>query len=373
MILTDGYVSVEKEAFDLIRNNLANANFFPFGIGSSVNRYLIEGMAHAGMGTAFVVTSSDNASASAEKFRKYIQQPVLTNIKTSYEGFEVYDVEPLSMADVFAERPLLIFGKWKGHPEGSIRIQGITGEGKYEKVIEVKDFSPEEGNAALRYLWAREKIKVLDDYASLDLYTSDLEREVTALGLEYNLLTRYTSFVAIDNQIRNADGSYTTVNQPLPLPEGVSNYAIGGISPMVQGSSGQKMKSYNGGATGRTIALEELCPSLKEKDDLVFSVVETLAEFTGHKHGVYAFMYEQLRYPVDAIARGLEGEVFVKFTIEKDGSLSDIEILSSTEAVFDQEAERLIRLTDKQWIAARQGGIAVRSSMIIKVVFQLTE
>jgi Ca-activated chloride channel family protein len=61
IIATDGYVHVEKEAFDLIRNNLGKANMFPFGIGSSVNRFLIEGMARAGMGESFVITRPEDA------------------------------------------------------------------------------------------------------------------------------------------------------------------------------------------------------------------------------------------------------------------------------------------------------------------------
>ena len=112
VILTDGYVTVEKETFDLIRNNLDEANFFSFGIGSSVNRYLIEGMAHVGMGMPFIVENGEKATSTASRFSKYIQQPVLTNIEVDFEGFDVYDVEPLAMADVFAERPLIIFGKY---------------------------------------------------------------------------------------------------------------------------------------------------------------------------------------------------------------------------------------------------------------------
>ncbi len=377
VILTDGYVSVEKEAFDLIRNNLGNANFFPFGIGSSVNHYLIEGLAHAGMGSPFVVTSGEYAYATAEKFRNYIQNPVLTNIEISYDSFEVYDVEPLSMADVFAERPLIIFGKWKGKAEGNIRIEGTSGEGQYTKILDVNDYTANARNAALTYLWAREKIRVLDDYASLNLYTLNLEEEVTALGLKYNLLTRYTSFVAIDNQIRNEDGTFTTVNQALPLPEGVSNYAVGGISGYgTQKSSLPKMYHSLSGA-GQVVKCREVSLSIsdgsaEEKNDEVLVLVEKMAEFTGDKDGVEAFLKKNLNYPVDALGDGLEGSVYVEFVVDKDGSISDIEIVSSTDSIFEQEAIRLIKLTNKKWKAARQSGNKVKSRMVLEIVFELT-
>ena len=114
IIVTDGYVSVEEEAFDLIRNNLAQANMFAFGIGSSVNRHLIEGLAHVGMGEPFIITRPDKAGAEAERFRQMISSPVLTQVKVSFTGFDVYDVEPSSVPDVMSCRPVLVFGKWRG-------------------------------------------------------------------------------------------------------------------------------------------------------------------------------------------------------------------------------------------------------------------
>ena len=226
IIATDGYVSVEEEAFDFIRNHLDDANMFAFGIGSSVNHHLIEGMAHVGMGEPFVITKPDEAPAQAERFRKMIQSPVLTNVKVTFNGLSTYDVEPASIPDVLAERPVIVFGKWRGKPQGKIRLTGISGDGTYTDSIDVSAAQPQKSNEALKYLWARHRITLLSDYNKL---RSDDKRikEVTELGLTYNLLTAYTSFVAIDNQIRNKDGKPETVNQPLPLPQGVSDYAVG--------------------------------------------------------------------------------------------------------------------------------------------------
>ena len=62
MVVTDGYVNVEPEVFDLIRRNLGQANLFTFGVGTSVNRHLLEGMAQVGMGSPFVVLNPKEAS-----------------------------------------------------------------------------------------------------------------------------------------------------------------------------------------------------------------------------------------------------------------------------------------------------------------------
>ena len=227
VIVTDGYVSVEAEVFDLMRKNLGDANMFAFGIGSSVNRHLIEGMARIGMGEPFVITKPDQALITATKFRKLIESPVLTGINIDFGKFKAYDVEPPSIPDVMADRPVIVFGKWRGSPLGSISLQGYSGKQRFLKKIDVSKIKTLESHSALRYLWARHKIALLTDYNRLNKQDERV-KEVTNLGLTYNLLTAYTSFVAVDTQIRVQDGQAVTVKQALPLPQGVSDYAVGG-------------------------------------------------------------------------------------------------------------------------------------------------
>jgi Ca-activated chloride channel family protein len=238
--MTDGYVSVEKGVFDLMEKKMGSANFFSFGIGSSVNRYLIEGMARMGKGEPFVVTGQDEAQAAADKFIKYIKSPVLTDIKVKFDGFDAYDVEPVSVPDLFAQRPLVISGKYK-HASGRIVVTGKTANGNFEKVIEIGSIGQDAKNEAVKYLWARERVAKLDDYSQVG---SDVKEEVTQLGLKYHLMTAYTSFVAVDKVVRET-GEVVTVKQPLPLPEGVSDYAVG--------DKEESEQSYNaapyGGAT----------------------------------------------------------------------------------------------------------------------------
>ena len=225
IVVTDGYVNVEKEVFDIIRSKSDEANTFAFGIGSSVNRYIIECMAHVGMSEPFIILGPEHADKEAEKFRMYINNPVLTQIKKSFSGLDVYDVEPLTVPDVMAERPVIIYGKYRGKAQGAMTITGVAGKKKFKKTTDVSKVKPSPQHAALRYLWARKKIQVLDDYGKLGYGTA--QDEVTKLGLQYGLLTTYTSFVAIEEKIANSTHDLTTVKQPLPMPAGVENSAIG--------------------------------------------------------------------------------------------------------------------------------------------------
>ncbi|MEN3330919.1 MAG: Ca-activated chloride channel [Blastocatellia bacterium] len=227
VLVTDGYVSGEKGVFDYIRDHLDQSNLFSFGIGSSVNRYLIEGVAKAGMGEAFVVSQEAEAPALAAKFREYIQSPVLTNIQVRASGFDIYDVHPAHVPDLFAQRPVILFGKWRGPASGTIELQGKTGQGEYSTRLDVAGVQPDEANQALRYLWARSRITELSDYGSKDL-DADQISNITALGLKYNLLTQYTSFIAVREVVSNTQGPAKDVDQPSPLPLGVSDLAVGG-------------------------------------------------------------------------------------------------------------------------------------------------
>lgn len=227
VIVTDGYVTVEKDVFDLIRNNNNQANTFIFGIGGSVNRYLIEGIARAGMSEPIIVLDDSETNSKAEKFREYISQPVLTQIKVNYpKDFEVYDVQPLTVPDVFANRPIIVYGKYKGTPSGKIQLKGYAGRKRWKAEIDVSKALSNKNNEALRYLWARKQIQTLDDYGSLGYGENKNKEAVTELGLKYNLLTNYTSFIAIEEKIVNING-VETIKQTVPLPKNVSKAAVG--------------------------------------------------------------------------------------------------------------------------------------------------
>ena len=228
VIATDGYVNVEREAFGLVRDRLDDASVFAFGIGTSVNRHLIEGLARAGEGLPFVVLGPGEAPRAASRFLEYIESPLLTGVEVSTPGFQAYDLEPGRVPDLFAARPLVLSGKYRGEATGEIVITGFTGEGRFERRVKVDRSRLVSGGEVLRHLWARERLSAIADTAGPGA-GDETRQEITRLGLEYGLLTEYTSFVAIDQRRRREDGRVETVKQPLPLPEGVSDMAVGSV------------------------------------------------------------------------------------------------------------------------------------------------
>jgi Ca-activated chloride channel family protein len=225
-IITDGYVDIEDEAFELVRTNLNRANLFAFGIGSSVNRHLIEGLARVGQGEPFVVTGADSAEPAAANFREYISSPVLTRVALDFGGFDTYDVEPIAIPDVLAQRPVIVFGKWRGSKTGHITVRGRSGDLPYVNSFDLAQTTTLPSADGLAHLWARSRIARLGDLASLKA-TDERVAAITNLGLNYNLLTKYTSFVAVDDVVRRTTPTLQSVKQPLGLPRGVENSAVG--------------------------------------------------------------------------------------------------------------------------------------------------
>lgn len=303
VVITDGYVSVEKEAFELIRNNLDQANVFTFGIGSSVNRYLIEGMAKVANSESFVATTMSEAQEVAEKFKRYIATPLLTQVQIEAKGFDVYDVAPNSIPDVFAARPVTVYGKYHGKPKGTLMVTGYYGKKKFRQEYKVSHGHLSKANKALRYLWARKKIAELDDYKKL--FNADVKDSVVALGLKYNLATNYTSFVAVDEAIVNKDGSMKTIKQPLPMPQHVNNSAVGAAAEV-------KVKT-----------------NFKKTFKVVFNDVLSTSE---KRHVTLAFkaIYSRI------VDRHLDRYESIRVQFNKNGQIVKIEILENEEWVYDK-------------------------------------
>lgn len=359
VILTDGYISAENDVFDFIRENSNNTNFFSFGIGSSVNRYLIEGMAHMGNGEPMIVTNEKDAEQQAEKFRNYIQTPVMTQIKVDYNMFNVYDVEPIAIPDMLAERPIAIFGKYKGTPVGNIRVQGKTGGKDFSQTINLNSIKANENLGALRYLWARERIKQLSYYDNNRYKWQDdkdnFKDKITQLGLKYGLMTNYTSFIAVDDRIVTEKGN-VTVRQPSPMPEGVSDYAV------MQGVVLDDLE--------KVVIAAPTAPMREEQ--AIFKSTEQPPVFPGGQAELMKYLAANLQYPKDLVEAGIEGRVVVQFVVNEDGSISDVKVLQSLHPSADAEAVRLIKGMPR-WIPGKQNGKPVRVYYTIPIRFRLTQ
>ena len=255
--MTDGYVGNDFAIIDAVRQNAGTTRVFSFGIGNSVNRFLLAGIAHAGRGEVEYVTLVGQADAAAERFHERILAPVLTDIEIDWGALPVTSVYPQHIPDLFSAKPLMIHGRLSGPAEGTITLRGNTGRGTFARQIEVSAPETRPDHDALASLWARAKVKDLMHQDLTGVQSGNLplhlRDQITALGIEFRLMTQFTSFVAVEEMTITVGGEPTTITVPVEMPDGVSYEGVFGpperrqFRPL-QGST------FGGGGGGRGVA-----------------------------------------------------------------------------------------------------------------------
>lgn len=231
--MTDGYVGNDMEIIGEIQKH-PNARVFAFGIGSSVNRYLLDKMAEEGRGEVEYVSLRDDGSAAARRFHERVRNPLMTDISVDWSGLPVEDVYPKRVPDLFGAKPVVLTGRYTGHASGTIKLRGKMSGRDVVREIPVNLPEADSHHDVLATLWARTRIDDLmsKDYKGAQQGTMQerLKETITQLGLEYRLMTQYTSFVAVEEVVVTDGGQPRRVEVPVELPEGVNNNAIGEYS-----------------------------------------------------------------------------------------------------------------------------------------------
>ncbi|HEX8734331.1 MAG TPA: TonB family protein [Pyrinomonadaceae bacterium] len=222
--MTDGEVGNDTEIIAEVKK-YRGARVFAFGIGSSVNRYLLDNIAKEGRGEVEYVALEDDGSAAARRFHERIRNPLLTDVSIDWNGLPVADVYPQKIKDLFSAKPVIVHGRYTGAMTGTIRLRGKVGGQDFVREIPFNLPASETQNDALATLWARQKI---DDLMSANWnveeseprITPQLKAAVTKIGLDYRLLTEFTSFVAVEEKVVNYRGKPRKVRVPVYAPAG---------------------------------------------------------------------------------------------------------------------------------------------------------
>jgi hypothetical protein len=225
--LTDGYIGNESEILARIQEKLGSARIFSFGIGSSVNRYLLKKMAQLGRGAARFVRYDEHPDEAVRTFVDRISRPYLTDIEIDWGGLDAFEVYPPYWPDLFADQPVVLHGRYEEPGEAAITISGhIAGE-PWKTRVAARFPAQEHENEAIAVLWARACIDDLMDQMH-EGEDEEVKAAIIDLALDYRLMSPYTSFVAVEEKVVNRDGRQVTVQVPVPMPEGVSYEGVFG-------------------------------------------------------------------------------------------------------------------------------------------------
>jgi len=228
--MTDGYVGNDMAILAEMKKH-PNARVFSFGIGSSVNRFLLDKMAELGRGEVEYVGLSDDGSLAAKRFHERVRSPLLTDITIDWGQLEVHDILPGRIPDLFDAKPLVITGRYSSPGKGIVRVSGKVAGNSISREIVVDLPVAEEQHEVVATLWARRKIAHLmnRDFGGIQQGTpkAEVKQAIVRLGLEHKLLTQYTSFVAVEEQVITAGGEPRRIDVPVELPDGVSYVMVG--------------------------------------------------------------------------------------------------------------------------------------------------
>ena len=217
--LTDGYIGNEAEILAEVHRRIGNARIFSFGVGESVNRYLMERMARVGRGAVAYLGLNDSAEEVMGAFFERVSRAALTDVEVDWGGMTVSDIYPGHLPDLFVGRPLVVAGKFQGE-HTAVTVSGLVGGTRRAFVAE----AAEAGNAgpSLAKVWARANIAELSDrQATAGDRHGELGDAIRRVALRHQLVSKYTSFVAVDSSERT-EGEYgVSVQQAVPVPDGV--------------------------------------------------------------------------------------------------------------------------------------------------------
>lgn len=229
--MTDGYVGNDMEIISEVQKH-PNARVFSFGIGSSVNRFLLDKMAEQGRGEVEYVSLNDDGSAAARRFHERVRNPLLTDISIDWNGLPVTDVYPNRIPDLFGAKPVIVTGRYTAAGRGVIRLRGKMAGQDFVREVPVNFPETQDQNDVLSSLWACNRIADLmdQDYQGLQQGTMkpELKESITSLGLDYRLMTQFTSFVAVEEMIVTDGGQPRRIDVPVEVPEGVSREGVFG-------------------------------------------------------------------------------------------------------------------------------------------------
>ena len=409
LLLTDGYVGGEDTMFRVVRRHLGGARLFSMGVGSSVNRYLLEGLAEMGRGDVIYHFGNKPLGAAVAEFYDRIAHPALSDIEIDWGGLEVSDQYPSEVPDLWAGQPMRVVARYQpgedavdGQLTTVITVRGVLGTTPvaWELPLEVPAIEPQ--HEALDSLWARRKIRDLQWYPR-GRSPAEVKQAVIDVALEHHLVSSYTSLVAIDDEPSPCGPAGIHVSVPNAAPAGVSMVGgeygesggvLGSLSGgaggllgakgVQYGAGGQSMRGsglagggsamglaglgtkgragghsrYGTGGGGFSAHAADAVGTISGSPIILGSLDKSIVDAVIKRHlNAIRYCYERELQKNPS----LMGKVVVKFVIAKDGSVSTAAIKSST--MNDSVVERCLtgRFLRMQFPAPGSGGIVVVS------------
>lgn len=348
--MTDGQIGNEPQIIGEIQKH-PNARVFAFGIGDSVNRFLLDNMAKEGRGEVEYVSLSDDGSRAAKRFYQRVNTPLLTDISIDWNGMPVTDIYPKRIPDMFNAKPVIIYGRYTRGINGKITLRGKMVGKPFERQIDLNLAQSQNGNESLGTLWARTKIEDLMSQSykynsEEDEFTpkpqARIKKAVTDLGIQYQLMTQFTSFVAVEERKITKNGKTQTVRVPVyPASGTVYDEETGKRNGIGSGSADIVNSPANVVALDLTVNKGKANPTASPVpssaiDETKPKEIKTVSVSLINDRAINLIQPE---YPKAAKFNRASGEVKVEVLIDVNGNVISAQAISGN-PLFKESAEK---------------------------------
>ena len=326
IILSNGFVDAGPDIFEQVKMQLTDANIFAIATGNESNERFFDAISRLTMSEPMALKGNlESMEQQSNNIVRMLQNPALTKLKVGFDGFNAIELEPASYPDLYSERPVMIFGKFKGKAKGRIVITGMMGDKSFAKTLEISSIKQTVSNTALPYLWAKQRIALLIDYNVYER-TSQRVNEITKLGKRYGVQTPYTAFGVLGNELGKNKVIPAIMYQPL-------NLAIGGT--LVTSSSGMQLARTN------EVEVEAACnyqdAGAHDEEGLI-SVGSVMTEkvidntiLDVYKNTVEQQLSSMLACYAEALPKffHLQGTIQILVIYDEDGNITEISMADS--------------------------------------------
>ena len=326
IILSNGFVDAGPDIFEQVKMQLTDANIFAIATGNESNERFFDAISRLTMSEPMALKGNhESMEQQSNNIVRMLQNPALTKLKVGFDGFNAIELEPASYPDLYSERPVMIFGKFKGKEKGRIVITGMMGDKSFAKTLEISSIKQTVSNTALPYLWAKQRIALLIDYNVYER-TSQRVNEITKLGKRYGVQTPYTAFGVLGNELGKNKVIPAIMYQPL-------NLAIGGT--LVTSSSGMQLARTN------EVEVEAACnyqdAGAHDEEGLI-SVGSVMTEkvidntiLDVYKNTVEQQLSSMLACYAEALPKffHLQGTIQILVIYDEDGNITEISMADS--------------------------------------------
>lgn len=242
LFLTDGLPTVgETRTAEILRNisqnNVGKSRIVVFGVGHDVNTELLDRISLENRGTSVYVGETDNLETAISSYSEKISSPQLADIRVDFKGMEIQDVYPRTLPDLFKGSQLILVGRYKGEGPVDVILSGKVRDEQKRFALKSQKLRGGDSSDFLARLWATRRIGYLLEEIRLYGENEELVEEVKKLGLEYGIVTPYTSFLVTEKERLAMDAA---------APEAVQAFAekkVSGVGAVRMAKATQRLKA----------------------------------------------------------------------------------------------------------------------------------